>query len=94
MKFTAAQEFVAELLGTLVLILFGCGVVAMVKLFGSSPAIPGEVVMGGYTNIVLGWGFAVLMGIFVAGTITGAHLNPAVTMARLLVVPWSRARMY
>ena len=92
MKFTAAQEFVAELLGTLVLILFGCGVVAMVKLFGSSPAIPGEVVMGGYTNITLGWGFAVLMGIFVAGTITGAHLNPAVTIALAATgrFPWAK----
>ena len=81
MKFTAAQEFMAELLGTMVLILLGCGVVAMVKLFGSNPAVPGEVVMGGYTNITLGWGFAVLMGIFIAGTISGAHLNPAVTLA-------------
>lgn len=81
MKFTAAQEFMAELLGTMVLILLGCGVVAMIKLFGSNPVVPGEVVMGGYTNIVLGWGFAVLMGIFISGTISGAHLNPAVTLA-------------
>lgn len=81
MKFTAAQEFMAELLGTMVLIMFGCGVVAMVVLFGSNPAVPGEVVKGGFTNITLGWGFAVLMGIFIAGTISGAHLNPAVTLA-------------
>ncbi len=82
MKFTAMQEFVAELLGTMVLILFGVGVVAMVVLFANtSPAIPGQVVNGGYTNITLGWGFAVLMGIFISGTISGAHLNPAVTLA-------------
>ncbi len=81
MKFTAAQEFIAELLGTMVLILLGCGVNAMVTLFGSNPAIAGEIVKGGYTNIALGWGFAVLMGIFIAGTISGAHLNPAVTLA-------------
>lgn len=81
MKYTTTQEFIAEFFGTMVLILFGCGSVAMVVLFGSNPAIPGEVVKGGYTNIVIGWGLAVTMGIYVAGTISGAHLNPAVTIA-------------
>jgi glycerol uptake facilitator protein len=96
MKFTAKQEFAAELLGTMVLILFGCGVVAMVKLFPSTPAVPGEVVMGGYTNISLAWGLAVTMGIYVAGTISGAHLNPAVTVALAATgrFPWHKAGHY
>ena len=81
MKFSKQQEFVAEFLGTMVLILFGCGSVAMAQLFASVPAIPGEVVKGGYTNVVLGWGLAVTMGIYVSGTISGAHLNPAITIA-------------
>ena len=81
MKYSKTQEFVAEFLGTMVLILFGCGSVAMVVLFGSTPSIPGEVVKGGYTNIVIGWGLAVTMGIYIAGTISGAHLNPAVTVS-------------
>jgi len=72
-------EMIAEFLGTLVLILFGDGVVAMVNLFGTS--IPGEVVKGGFTNITLAWGLAVTMGIYTAGKVTGAHLNPAVTLA-------------
>ena len=72
-------ELLAEYLGTMVLVLFGCGVVAMVVLFGTG--IPGQVVYGGYTNITLGWGLGVTMGIYVAGKITGAHLNPAVTIA-------------
>ena len=97
MKFTAAQEFAAELLGTMVLILFGAGVVAMVVLFaGTSPAIPGQIVNGGYTNITFGWGFAVLMGIFVSGGISGAHLNPAVSIALAATgrFPWAKLPHY
>lgn len=97
MKFTAAQEFAAELLGTMVLILFGAGVVAMVVLFASTnPVIPGQIVNGGYTNITLGWGFAVLMGIFISGGISGAHLNPAVTIALAATkrLPWGKVPHY
>jgi glycerol uptake facilitator protein len=96
MKFSTAQEFKAELLGTLVLILFGCGVVAMVTLFPSTPAIPGEVVKGGYTNVCLAWGLAVVMGIYVSGTVSGAHLNPAVTVALAATgrFPWSKVGHY
>lgn len=78
-KPTLAGELLAEFLGTLVLIALGDGVVAMVVLFGKD--IPGEIVHGGYTNITLGWGLAVLMGICVAGRVSGAHLNPAVTLS-------------
>jgi len=97
MKFSAMQEFAAELLGTMVLILFGCGVVAMVVLFASKdPVIPGQIVNGGYTNITLGWGFAVLMGIFMSGAISGAHLNPAVTIALAATGrhPWAKVPHY
>jgi glycerol uptake facilitator protein len=73
-------ELLAEFLGTLVLIALGDGVVAMVVLFADKDT-PGAVVHGGYTNITLGWGLAVLMGICVAGRVSGAHLNPAVTLA-------------
>jgi glycerol uptake facilitator protein len=79
-----AGEMLAEFLGTLVLIALGDGVVAMVVLFSSAApgeVIKGELVKGGYTNITLGWGLAVLMGICVAGRVSGAHLNPAVTLA-------------
>jgi glycerol uptake facilitator protein len=96
MKFTAAQEFLAEFFGTMVLILFGVGSVAMVVLFSSNPPIAGEVVKGGYTNICIGWGLAVTFGIYVSGTISGAHLNPAVTLALAATkrFPWSKVLYY
>jgi len=78
-KPTLVAELIAEFLGTFVLILFGIGVVAMVVLFPSNT--PAELIHGGYTNITLGWGLAVTMGIYIAGKISGGHLNPAVTLA-------------
>src|SRR5437667_176535 len=76
----------SELLGTLVLIALGDGVVALVVLLGK----------GGYTSITLGWGLAVLMGICVAGRVSGAHLNPAVTLALAVFrgFPWSKVPPY
>ncbi len=87
-------ELLAEFLGTLVLIAFGVGVVAMVVLFGKNE--PGEVIKGGYTNITLAWGLGVLMGIAVAGRVSGAHLNPAVTLALACHrgFPWSKVLPY
>ena len=88
-KPTLTGELIAEFLGTFVLILLGNGVVAMVVLF--PPKNPGETIHGGFTNITLGWGLAVTMGVYVAGKISGAHLNPAVTVALAAFRGFSRA---
>lgn len=93
-----AAELIAEFLGTFVLILLGTGVVAMVVLFPTTN--PGETIHGGYTNITIGWGLGVTMGIYIAGKISGAHLNPAVTLALAVfrgfswrkVIPYSLAQ--
>lgn len=68
-----ARELAAEFLGTFVLIVFGVAVVAQVVLSDQQN--------GQYLSINIGWGLAVTMGVYVAGGISGAHLNPAVTLA-------------
>jgi glycerol uptake facilitator protein len=93
-KPTLVAQLIAEFLGTFVLILLGTGVVAMVVLFPSNH--PGETIHGGYTNITLGWGLAVTMGVYIAGKISGAHLNPAVTVAFAVFrgFPWRKVLPY
>lgn len=87
-------ELASEFFGTLILILFGNGVVAMVVLFGHG--VPGEIVNGGYTNITLGWGLAVTMGVYVSAKISGGHINPAVTLAVAIFrdFPWKKVIPY
>ncbi|MFJ9815818.1 MIP/aquaporin family protein [Streptomyces sp. NPDC101151] len=79
-------ECLAEFLGTLVLISFGAGVVAMAvaALPGSGRAATPTTIFlaaGDWLLITWGWGLAVVFGIYVAGGVSGAHLNPAVTVA-------------
>ncbi|MEZ5352585.1 MAG: MIP/aquaporin family protein [Bryobacteraceae bacterium] len=82
--YSLAAELCAEFLGTFVLILLGCGVVASVVLFDDK---------GGFTNINLAWGLAVTFGIYTAGKISGAHLNPAVTVALAVLRGFSWAKV-
>ena len=90
-------EYLAEFLGTFVLIAFGTGVVAMYVV-----ALPGSGRGGGIVSdadwllITWGWGMAVAFGVYVAGGVTGAHINPAVSIAFAAFgrFPWRKVPGY
>nr|HMP31901.1 aquaporin [Saprospiraceae bacterium] len=71
------EIFISELIGTFLLILLGNGVVANVVLKDTKGN------GGGWIVITMGWAFAVFIGVTVASK-SGAHLNPAVTVAMLM----------
>jgi glycerol uptake facilitator protein len=82
--------FSAELIGTMLLVLLGDGVVANVLLKQSKGN------GGGWIVITAGWGFAVMVGAYAVGTISGAHLNPAVTLGLATIgkIEWSLVPTY
>jgi glycerol uptake facilitator protein len=82
--------FTAELIGTMILIVFGGGVCAGVNLKKTFSHGSGWIV------IVFGWGFAVMLGAYVAGDISGAHLNPALTISLAVAGKflWSQVPSY
>jgi glycerol uptake facilitator protein len=86
----APQIFVAELLGTGAFVLLGDGVVAGVLLNRSKAQNSGWIV------ITTAWAFAVFVGVLIAGPFSGAHLNPAVTLALALNgnIGWDLAVVY
>ena len=79
-------EMAAEFAGTMILILFGVGVVAQVVAGG----------FGDHDSIAWAWGLGVTLGVYVAGRLSGAHLNPAVTVALAVFkgFSWRRVAPY
>ena len=84
------HPFVAEFIGTTLLVLFGNGVVANVVLARTKGNNSGWIV------ITAGWAFAVFVGVFCSQRFSGAHLNPAVTfaMASAGKLAWSKVTGY
>lgn len=84
------NEFTAELMGTMFLILLGNGVVANTILKGTKGN------SGGWMVITTGWALAVFVGVVVASPYSGAHLNPAVTIALAIAgkFSWNKVALY
>lgn len=88
MRSALMREVLAEVLGTFVLIVFGVGVVAQTVLSKGTA--------GTTLSINIAWGLAVTMGCYVSAGVTGAHLNPAVTLALAVHrrFPWNKVLPY
>ncbi|GAB5398676.1 MAG: MIP/aquaporin family protein [Aureisphaera sp.] len=82
--------FIAEILGTFILILLGNGVVANVVLKGTKGNNSGWIV------ITTGWALAVYVAVLIAGPVSGAHINPAVTISVAIAgsFDWALVPMY
>ncbi len=72
---SSSDIFIGETIGTAILILLGGGVCAAVTLKASKAR------NAGWLAIAFGWGFAVMTAVYISGPLSGAHLNPAVTIA-------------
>jgi len=81
------NAFFAEFFGTAMIIVFGSGVVANVLLTGTKGNNSGWIV------ITFGWAVGVFTGVLVAAPVSGAHLNPAVTLALVLAGKFSASLM-
>ena len=90
MEYDPVKVFLAETFGTGLLVLLGDGVVAGVLLAKSKSQNAGWIV------ITAAWAFAVYVGVVVAGPISGAHLNPAVTIGLAVngATPWDHVPVY
>lgn len=69
------KEFLGELIGTFILVLFGCGSVAVATLFGEYTGI---------FQIAMAWGFGVMLAIYLTRHLSCAHLNPAVSIGMVI----------
>lgn len=82
--FKYKREFVGELIGTFILVLFGCGSVAVTVLFGAHH---------GLYQVAMAWGIGVTLAIYATRHLSCAHLNPAVSLAMLLGGRMSASRL-
>lgn len=82
------REASAEFLGTFILIMFGAGVVAQ--------AVLSQNANGSYFAINVGWGLGVMLGVYTAAGVSGAHLNPAVSVALAVRrgFPWAKVPVF
>jgi glycerol uptake facilitator protein len=94
---TLTTELLAEFLGTFTLLIFGLGVVAHFVLRNAvGDPLPAAGTFGNFTTVNFAWGFGVVMGVYVAGGVSGAHINPAVSVGLALRrgFPWGKVGPY
>lgn len=77
----------AEVLGTFILVFFGCGAVHSAVLTGA---------LAGLWQVAVVWGVAIMVAIYVVGNVSGAHINPAITLALAVWrrFPWAEVPVY
>ncbi|ETW81616.1 aquaporin [Heterobasidion irregulare TC 32-1] len=88
------REPAAEMLGTMILILFGNGVDCQVVL--SSNTAVSATPKGDYLSLNFGWACGAALGVWVSGGVTGGHINPVVTLALAVFrdFPWKKVPIY
>ncbi|MGP3984948.1 MIP/aquaporin family protein [Streptomyces sp. KR80] len=91
---TLIGELCAEFAGTMILILFGVGVVAQVVAGPAKVVPPGT--WGDHDSIAWAWGIGVVLGVYTAARLSGGHINPAVTLALAMFkgFPWVKVAPY
>src|SRR5262245_41374746 len=84
---SSLRTFLAEALGTFILVLFGCGAVHAAVLTGAQ---------SGLWQVAIVWGMGVAFAAYCVGGISGAHINPAMTIALAMWgrFPWSKVGPY
>lgn len=80
-------KYIGEAIGVYLIVLLGCGVLFVAILFG---------VIGDFYSAGMGWGLAVALAVYAAASMSGAHFNPAVTLALAATgrFPWSQVIQY
>ncbi|KAH7927765.1 major intrinsic protein superfamily membrane channel protein [Leucogyrophana mollusca] len=97
-KWSSIREFIrepaAEFLGTMILVIFGCGGDCQVVLSSNTNVASSP--KGEYLSLNLGWAIGVALGVWASGGISGGHINPAVTLALASVrnFPWKKVPGY
>ena len=90
MEYSLFTKLAAEFVGTAVLMIFGNGAVANVELKNTKGH------NAGWLNIAMGYGFGVMFPVLMFGGVSGAHINPAMTIAQAVngMFPWSNVLPY